>query len=216
MVSTISESFFKEHLSEKGEDILPAFEWLKITAANGLDLPYLGYVELDVEAMGLIIPKRGFLIVKDSAHSSTVPGLIGMNIVKKCKELVHAEFDTTLQGKCDSRWREAFHLLQTATVTDRPSFARVAGKDIVHVPASSAATVMAGGLRTVSEDGSLLLLEPTSAPLPGGLVVVPTLVSSESHVFPVHVMNLSDEDIWLRPRTRLNHIDCVKSENGGL
>lgn len=99
-------------MSEKGEDILPAFEWLKITAANGLDLPYIGYVELNVETMGLTIPERGFLIVKDSAHSSSVPGLIGMNVVKKCKELVHAEFDTTLQGKLDSHWREAFHNLQ--------------------------------------------------------------------------------------------------------
>lgn len=51
--------------------------------------------------------------------------------------------------------------------------------------ALSAATVMASGLRTVSEDGSLLLLEPVSAPLPGGLLVVPTLVSLESHIFPV-------------------------------
>ena len=39
-------------------------------------------MELDVEAMGLTIPERGFLIVQDSAHSSSVPGLIGMNVVK--------------------------------------------------------------------------------------------------------------------------------------
>lgn len=57
------------------------------------------------------------------------------------------------------------------------------------MPASSAATVMARGLRTVSDDGPLLLLEPGNAPLPGGLVVVPTLVSSESHIFPVQVMD---------------------------
>lgn len=40
-------------------------------------------------------------------------------------------------------------------------------------------------------------------------------VSSESHVFPVQVMNLFDEDIWLGPRIRLrvlNHIDSVKSD----
>lgn len=213
-VSTISESFFREHLSVKDEDIHPAFEWLKITAANGLDIPYMGYVELDVEAMGLTIPERGFLIVKDSAHSSSVPGLIGMNIVKKCRELIHTEFDTTLQGRLDSRWREAFHHLHTANVTDRLSFARVAGKDVVHVPAASAATVMARGLRTVGENGPLLL-EPVNAPLPGGLVVVPTLVSTESHIFPVQVMNMSDEDIWLRPRTSLGvltHVDSVKSD----
>ena len=27
--------------------------WLKITAANGLDIPYIGYVEFDIEAMDL-------------------------------------------------------------------------------------------------------------------------------------------------------------------
>lgn len=99
--SVHTESFFREHLSVKGEDIHPAFEWLKITAANGLDIPYMGYVELDVEAMGLTIPEQGFLIVKDSAHSFSVPGLIGMNIINKCRELVHTEFDTTLQGRLD-------------------------------------------------------------------------------------------------------------------
>ena len=87
----MSESFFREHLSGKDEEIHPTFEWLKITAANGLNIPYVGYVELDVEAMGLTIPERGFLITKDAFHSASVPGLIGMNIVKKCKELVCTE-----------------------------------------------------------------------------------------------------------------------------
>ncbi len=75
-VSTISESFFREHWSGKERTIHPAFEWLKITAANRLDIPCVGYVELEVEVLGLTIPERGFLIVKDSANSSTVPGLI--------------------------------------------------------------------------------------------------------------------------------------------
>lgn len=175
----------------------------------------MGYVELDEEALGLIIPERGFLIVKDSSHASSVPGLIGMNVVKKCRELAHTEFDTTLQGRLDSSWREAFHNLHAVNVTGGFSFARVAGREAIHVPASSVATVMARGLRTVSEDGPLMLLEPGSAPLPGDLVVVPTLVSPESHVFPVQVMNMSDEDLWLRPSIRLGvltHVGSVKSD----
>jgi hypothetical protein len=99
-VSTISEDSFREHLALEGENVHPAFEWLKITAANGLDIPY---VVFDVEAMGLTDPERGFLIVKDSAHSSSVQGLVGMNIGKKCRELVHTEFDTTIQGRLESR-----------------------------------------------------------------------------------------------------------------
>lgn len=157
-VSTISKSFSREHLSDKGENINLAFEWLKTTAANGLDLPYMGYVKLDVEALGLVIPEQGFLIVKDSTHSSCVPGLIGMNVVKKCRELIHTEFDTTLQGKLDSDWRAASHNLHTLNVTSRLSFARVAGRETVQVPASSVATVMARRLRTVSEDGPFMLL----------------------------------------------------------
>ncbi len=74
----------------------------------------------------------------------------------------------------------------------------MASKDVVHVPALSATTVMAKGLRAVGENGPLLLLEPGSAPLPGGLVVVPTLVMSERHLFPVQIMNLFDEDIWVK------------------
>lgn len=68
---------------------------------------------------------------------------------------------------------------------------------------------MAKGLKTVSENGSLMPLEPCHTPLLGGLVVVPTLVTSEKHVFPVKVMNLSDEDFWLQPRTRLGMLTTV-------
>ena len=53
------------------------------------------------------------------------------------------------------------------------------------MPASSAAAVMATGLRTVSENGPLLLLESVGTAVPDDLVVVPTLISSESHIFPV-------------------------------
>lgn len=174
----------------------------------------MGYVELEVEVMGLTIPERGFLILKDSSHSSSVPGLIGMNIIQKCQEMVHAEFDTTLQGRLDSNWREAFSNLHAENITDRLFFARVASREIVHMPASSVATVMAKGLRTVSDDGPLLLVEPVSASLPEGLVVVPTLVSSASPVFPVQIMNMTNEDNWLRPKMRLGILTCVDSVKG--
>lgn len=90
------------HPSDKSEDFHPAFKCLRITAANGLHISYVGYIELEVEIMGLTIPEREFLIVKDS---SSVLGLIGMNIIKKCQEMVHAECDTRLQGRLHSNRR---------------------------------------------------------------------------------------------------------------
>ena len=45
MVSTIVESFFRKHF----QDNLQSCHWLELRAANGLEIPYLGYLEADVE-----------------------------------------------------------------------------------------------------------------------------------------------------------------------
>lgn len=50
-VSTTSEKFFKEHLAEKWGDIHLTFKSLKITAVSGLQLPYMGYVELVLQLL---------------------------------------------------------------------------------------------------------------------------------------------------------------------
>lgn len=86
-VSTLTESFFREHLHGEDQDIHCTAKWLKITAANKLPLPYLGYVELDIKVMGLTIPECGFLIARDERGSepdATPPGIIGMNIAQRC------------------------------------------------------------------------------------------------------------------------------------
>ena len=41
------------------------YQWLTLTAANGLEIPYIGYLELDFEAQGVTIPQRGILVVRD-------------------------------------------------------------------------------------------------------------------------------------------------------
>lgn len=54
---------------------------------NGLEIPYIGYLELDVEALGVMIPQRGILVVKSPASQEARqrkkknPGLIGINII---------------------------------------------------------------------------------------------------------------------------------------
>lgn len=95
------------------------------------------------------------------------------------------------------------------------STARVTGKHKVHVPALSVATVYARGLKNQSGGNSSMLLEPGNIPLPGGLIVVPTVISSNSHVFPVQVINLSQEDICLSPKTRLGILSpcqCIEGD----
>lgn len=85
-VSMLTESFFREHLHGEDKDMYCTAKWLKITAANKLPLPYLGYVELDIRVMGLVIPECGFLIVCDggvTVPNSSPPSILRMNIIPR-------------------------------------------------------------------------------------------------------------------------------------
>lgn len=208
-VSTISESFFRDHLMGREEDVFPTSKWLKLTAANSLPIPYLGYTELDVETIGLSIPECGFLVVKDLPQEGSteegeaaksqlmhsvqvrVPGLIGMNIIKGCKQLVTSEFDTTLGERLGPDCREAFQKVQTCEVMEKTFIAKIWDRQAVHLLAFSVATVFAKGVRSSLGGKINLSLEPAQAHLPSGLIVVPTLVEGAESVFPVRVVNLS-------------------------
>lgn len=59
----------------------------------------MGYLEPDVEAGGRLIPRRGILVVKDpqgQASSTSVPGIIGMNVIKAYYEQLSHQFGPDL------------------------------------------------------------------------------------------------------------------------
>lgn len=69
MVSTITEGFFSEHFVAFGPARLQSCHWLQFQAANGLAIPYVGYIEVDMELCGKVMPRRGVLVVKDPPGS---------------------------------------------------------------------------------------------------------------------------------------------------
>lgn len=94
--------------------------------------------------------------------------------------------------------------MQGASGLEKWTVVGVADKETVHIPALSIATIMVRGRKSLQHEcSSNLLLEPSNSPLPGDLVVVPSLVSATGPMFPFQVVNLSSEDVWLQARTRL-------------
>ena len=65
-----------------------------IASASGGAIPLCRYVELNVEFLGLQVPRVGFLItwnpnkVSDPEHKTRLPRIVGWNLVK----LVYQEF----------------------------------------------------------------------------------------------------------------------------
>ena len=81
-VTTIPQSFYKQHLSE--QDIKPLFNLLEVEGAAGQSVPYLGYVELAVtfpkELVGASVDVNTLALVIPDLEVTTEPlVLIGTN-----------------------------------------------------------------------------------------------------------------------------------------
>ncbi|KAK0135626.1 hypothetical protein N1851_028532 [Merluccius polli] len=183
MVSTIPESLFRQHFEPWGQERLKSCHWLQLRAANGLAIPYIGYLELDVELCGRRLPGCGILVVKDppGCLSAQVPGVLGMNVIRKCyKELFGhhglALFDLPVVSEAPKPVMQALQKCHQASVKPDQSAGKVKvrGKSACRIPGGVMKIVVA----TCSEQysGSTVLFEPLDSGLPAGLLASPALV----------------------------------------
>lgn len=201
-VSTITESFFEQHLKPLGAEILRNTQWLQLKAANGIDIPYVGYMQLDVKIGDTVFPTKGVLIVKDSPDSVmrqrklATPGLLGMNILADLGE----------------EWK------QLSQQNTHLGTARVAQRQ--WIPARSGVAVLAMGIHTSStgSDQSFMVQAGETA-LPQGVICCNTVAQNLDGQFYVRVLNLSDRGIWLGKGNQLGEIcsyHCVEPLEPGL
>jgi hypothetical protein len=199
-VSTLTESWYKS-LKADDEDILDTTGWMKIHAANELQVPYLGYAELEVSLGDLVLENVGFLITKDSeSEYSTkveVPGVIGANVLTKLQSMPEAK-STEFAGVLNA-------LDLTVNPGIRTTFAKVAGSKIVKIPSWSTANIRCtmGSIDNHCSNLEVLVQGLHNSSLPRGLIVLDTCTVVSNNQSLVRVMNASTEDIWLQPRQRL-------------
>lgn len=79
-VTLVNESFYLEHFEPLDHQRHTVRNWLTIQAADGLELPYLGYFETDIMLSGVTVNNRAVLVVLDCSYGHKVPSLIGMNV----------------------------------------------------------------------------------------------------------------------------------------
>ena len=145
-VSTITETFFEQHFKPTLENC----EWLSLSAANGLGIPYLGYFERDVCALGKVAKGRGILVVRDPTDTVTlrrkvaVPCILGMNVIKQFYEMEASTLDTEQVSASGSGevWGLAFSVCQREQTASPMGFAystipyRVPAGSMCFVPVS--------------------------------------------------------------------------------
>ncbi len=239
-VSTITESFFLEHWSQ--EDTLDTTHWMRIIAMDGLAVPYVGYVELDVNVLGRTIPSAGFLVVKEVEHQGArekkerVPGLIGSNILRFVHdELTHSLGTTYLNDMStlgDSGvWLGALSSYARNTCTQSPAGAtetttttsqddflgpvKLTRGRPVRIPARTVKT-LTGTAKPLSGEYSALMQQEDDSNLPRNLMIVRSYSTVKHGRLCVRVVNLGDEDVWLKPNARLGNLYAADVVDGEI
>ena len=190
-VTMISESTFNKLFGSMKEGLKSAERLLRVTAANGLEVPYVGYFEADVEVSGQVVKERGVLVKRHQpGEEEPESAILGMNV---------------LQG------------LQRGTIPLPPAiqgFTRVARGEPVYIPPRSVATVRATGIGNRKQG-----LQPTEVLVEGlrdghhkGLMVASTLSSVQGSSFFAQVLNMSDEGVVLKPGTTIVTVQLIQTE----
>lgn len=215
MVSTVAESFFLKQFMPWGPERLQSCHWLQLKAANGLPIPYVGYLELEVVLCGKVVPQCGILIVKDPhGGPSSIPGVLGMNVISRCyQELFGAHGSALFRSPSVSRAPgpvvEALQRCHDAAV-HVPSVQSGA----VRVRGPRAVRISGGTMRFVAStcpeqlSGQTTLFEPSESGLPAGLLASPCLVQINQGTALVPVVNVGVTDVLLYPRANLG---CLTS-----
>lgn len=209
MVSTIPESFFLKHFAPWGQERLHSCNWLQLRAANGLSIPYIGYLELDVTLCGKMVPGGGVLVVKDPPNAAAAsPGIL-RNIIRRCYHELFAMYGPTLfnaapVAQAPGPVLEALQRCHQVTVKGQKKIsgsARVRGRWAIRF--SGGVMQLVATTCTEQLAGQAVLFEPAESSLPAGLLASPCLV----HVFRgtafVPVVNVGTVDVLLYPRINL-------------
>lgn len=80
-VTLLSQRLFKKYLEGTGLTNVDEAHWLTLCVANGLKIPYVGYVLVDCMVGSIHIPDKGVIIVKDDCLGLD-KGILGMNIIE--------------------------------------------------------------------------------------------------------------------------------------
>ncbi|CAG2240915.1 unnamed protein product [Mytilus edulis] len=211
-VTTVTESFYNRFLRRCTD--LQTDITFNPKGANGTCIPYIGYVEVNIDIMGQRLPNRGVLIVKDPIDSYTrirkanVPGLLGMNVISLCKKLLQEDYGNQYSEEVTEiaenfKLRELFKACDKNEHCNTFGFVKLCSNSPVRIPANSVIILNGTGPNLPRLYDAVVEPLHTSGHLSSTFIVVHTFVTVLNGRLTFRVANIGDDDIWLAPRTRI-------------
>lgn len=103
-VTLMTEDNYRRVFTEQGLGSRGVVGWLSLRAANGLELPYVGYALMDGQVGEVRLPGKGIVVTKDRGQEE-LP-ILGMNVISACWDVlfanpqVQATFFHTVKWSC--------------------------------------------------------------------------------------------------------------------
>lgn len=188
--------------------------WLTLRGANGLDIPYTGYIMADFQVQGVQVPGKGVVIVKDHCLGSH-RALLGMNVIAFCWEELfrqHQRSRTSAVTKAPAQggWEHVFadcQRIAATTAQHRTDTARVACRYALTIPARSEALVWAKLPAHQSYSDNCVLIEPHGDC--HGVEVARVLAKVQRGRVPVRVRNVQPHSVLLHRHQRLAQVTVM-------
>lgn len=193
---------------------------MKVSGANHLPIPYIGYIEVVIDTAHGSVPNVGVLVVNDTTDQYgkqkklQVPGVLGSNFFRILKEQVEQNlYSVTEHNDQLLNTLSIFEMSTSISGSKKLSFVKVAGQDPIKIPANSMKVVI-GTTRQTSRNFSGLVqaVHGNYGTLPKNTLLIDTYADVENGKIPVRVVNIGDEDVWLNPKSRLGILHDVEVE----
>ncbi|TKS65275.1 Retrovirus-related Pol polyprotein [Collichthys lucidus] len=199
---------------------------LELSAANGTDIPYKGWMEIEVtlakDAVAGMSDKP-VLVPILVANSDMERPIIGFNVIEELALTSDTSEDCFLSGHMVKRLstalevghrtaRAVLSVLKKQKSENQPHLARV-GRQPVTIPRNKMMVVQCGRLNKSVVSASHMVFEPNlEAPWPSGLAIREQLIelpTGDNSRIEVTVENMTDNDIVLCSRTTLGLLHSV-------
>ena len=202
MVTTISETFYQEHLSYL--ELHAVDSVLDVKCANDASLPYSGYIEVRItfNSEDNVSPDSDalVLVVPDTSYNRRVPLVIGTNFIGSCLESYSQICQDGVKPSVCAAWGLAYSAMSAGLIKADPILVRLSSG--VTVPANCRTLVTARVDTPEIYHPIVAMTEVTEeVTLPGGILVASAVVSLVPNVarqeVVFEVMNLSAKEVTL-------------------
>ena len=210
-ISAISHSFYSKHLPHIP---LQPLENLRVESVTGQSMPYDGFIEVKLTVPVKLIGSSMsidvlLLVVKDTPYNLRTPVLLGTNILNVCLQ------DTLSQNSEEINappvWWYTFKCL-TASLQRKGAVGQIRSAESAVITARSSKLVKCQANCTQSFTHNVLFDNgDETSPLPGGLILKPTLHDARvlSNVAFVEILNISDHDVTIPRQSCLGEVHEV-------